>query len=82
MQAVLVIWHDAHSGSESWINIKDLDKEPAIVDTVGFILPTAEGGKPGHITVFQSRTEDAIDHVLHIPHGMVQRIVAIPALSD
>jgi hypothetical protein len=28
---VLVTWHDAHSGAESWINIKDLDTEPAEV---------------------------------------------------
>lgn len=82
MSAVLVIWHDAHSGSETWVNIKDLDKEPAIVETVGFILPTADGGKPGHITLFQSRIEDALDHVLHIPHGMIQRIVVIPTPTD
>lgn len=82
MSAVFVIWHDAHSGSESWVNIKDLDKDPAIVETVGFILPTADGGKPGHITLFQSRTEDALDHVLHIPHGMIQRIVAIQTPTD
>lgn len=82
MQAVLVIWHDAHSGSESWINIKDLDNDPAVVETIGFILPTAEGGKPGHITIFQSRNEDFLDHVLHIPQRMVQRIVAIPTISD
>jgi len=82
MNAVQVIWHDAHSGSESWINIKDLDRDPAVVETVGYILPTCDGGKPDHITIFQSRNEDSLDHVLHIPHSMVQRIVVLDLPTD
>lgn len=79
MAAVLIIWHDAHSGSESWINIKDLDKDPAVVETVGFLLSTVDGGKPDHVTIFQSRNEDSIDHVLHIP---VKMVVSIRLLND
>jgi hypothetical protein len=79
VSAVLVTWHDAHSGSESWVNIKDLDLEPAIVQTVGFLLPTGDGGKPDHLTIYQSRNEDNIDHVLHIP---VKMIVGIKVLMD
>jgi len=71
---VLVTWHDAHSGAESWINIKDLDTEPAEVQSVGFLLATSDGGKPDHITLYQSRNEDSVDHVLHIPIGMVKHI--------
>ena len=76
MTAVLVTWHDAHSGSESWVNIKDLDLDPAVVQTVGFLLA---GGKPDHVTIYQSRIEDAIDHVLHIP---VKMVVSIKVLMD
>ncbi len=79
MTAVLVTWHDAHSGSESWVNIKDLDLDPAIVQTVGFLLATSDGGKPDHVTIYQSRNEDNIDHVLHIP---VKMVVSIKVLMD
>ena len=79
MSAVLVTWHDAHSGSESWVNIKDLDLEPAIVQTVGFLLASSDGGKPDHLTIYQSRNEDNIDHVLHIP---VKMVVGIKVLMD
>jgi len=79
--AVLVIWHDAHSGSESWINIKDLDTEPAEVKSVGFMLAPADGGKPDHITLYQSRNEDSLDHVLHIPVGMVKSIELLMGLE-
>ena len=74
MTVVLVTWHDAHSGAESWINIKDLDTDPAEVQSVGFLLATTDGGKPDHITLYQSRNEDSVDHVLHIPVGMVKHI--------
>ena len=81
MSVVLVTWHDAHSGAESWINIKELDLEPAEVESVGFLLTEAEGGKPNHITLFQSRIGDSIDHVLHIPLGMVQKIKVLMELE-
>jgi hypothetical protein len=81
VSVVLVTWHDAHSGAESWINIKDLDTEPAVVQSVGFLLTEAEGGKPHHITLFQSRMEDSVDHVLHIPVGMVQKIKVLMELE-
>ena len=74
MTVVLVTWHDAHSGAESWINIKDLDTDPAEVQSVGFLLATGDGGKPDHVTLYQSRNEDSVDHVLHIPVGMVKHI--------
>jgi hypothetical protein len=79
MTAVLVVWHDAHSGSESWVNIKDLDSEPAVVHTVGFLLATSDGGKPEHVTIYQSRNEDNVDHVLHIP---VKMVVSVKVLMD
>ena len=81
MTAVLVTWHDAHSGAESWINIKDLDTEPAEVQSVGFLLATSDGGKPDHVTLYQSRNEDSVDHVLHIPVGMVKHIKVLMDLQ-
>jgi len=78
---VLVTWHDAHSGAESWINIKDLDTDPAEVQSVGFLLATSDGGKPDHVTLFQSRNEDSVDHVLHIPVGMVKHIKVLMDLE-
>jgi len=78
---VLVVWHDAHSGSESWINIKDLDSEPAEVKSVGFLLAMSDGGKPNHVTLYQSRNEDSLDHVLHIPVGMVKSIKLLMELE-
>jgi len=82
MSVVAVTWHDAHSGTETWCAIKDLDTDPAIVETVGFLLPTADGGKPGHLTIYQSRQEDNIDHVLHIPEPMVQRVKVLFELEN
>ena len=81
MTVVLVTWHDAHSGAESWINIKDLDTEPAEVQSVGFLLATSDGGKPYHVTLYQSRNEDSADHVLHIPVGMVKHIKVLMDLQ-
>ena len=81
MTVVLVTWHDAHSGAESWINIKDLDTEPAEVQSVGFLLATSDGGKPDHVTLYQSRNEDSVDHVLHIPVGMVKHIKVLTDLE-
>ena len=81
MTVVLVTWHDAHSGAESWINIKDLDTEPAEVQSVGFLLATTDGGKPEHVTLYQSRNEDSVDHVLHIPVGMVKHIKVLMDLE-
>jgi hypothetical protein len=78
---VLVTWHDAHSGAESWINIKDLDTEPAEVQSVGFLLATSDGGKPDHVTLYQSRNEDSLDHVLHIPVRMVRTMKVLMELE-
>ena len=81
MTVVLVTWHDAHSGAESWINIKDLDTEPAEVQSVGFLLATCDGGKPDHVTLYQSRNEDSVDHVLHIPVRMVRTMKVLMELE-
>jgi hypothetical protein len=70
MQVVRVIWHDAHSECESWIEIDGIDPEPRPIDSVGFLIPDA---KEGHVTIAQSHdAETHIDSVLSIPVAMVQ----------
>jgi len=69
---IYVTWKDAHSGTTTWTQPSEIDPEPCIVRTSGFLLAEASGGKPDHITVFQSITPDGdVDHVLHIPVKMV-----------
>ena len=68
---VLVEWHDAHAVAPSWINIDDIDNEPATVQTVGFVLPNI---KPNHIVLAQSLLGDECDHTIAIPDAMVKSI--------
>jgi hypothetical protein len=66
---VLIVWHDAHSVADSWIALNDIDVEPAVVESVGFLLPDA---KPRHIVLAQSLTGDECDHILAVPVEMVR----------
>jgi hypothetical protein len=69
---IYVTWRDAHSATTTWTAARDLDQDPYIVRTGGFLLSLADGGKEGHITIFQSITPDGdVDHVLCIPKEMV-----------
>lgn len=81
MQSIVIVeWVDAHQGTESWTSIHDLaDEGDRLILTVGFVLPTDEGGKENHITVFQSFDEEQemVDNVLHIPVGMVKSMRAV-----
>jgi hypothetical protein len=70
---VVVIWHDAHAATDSWTPIDEIGQDPCVVVSAGFLLPTSDGGKDGHITLFQSKTEsDDVDGVLCIPADMVK----------
>lgn len=71
---VHLTWLDAHSGEPTgWVHPEDLYPTPYLVHTVGYLLPLGHGGKHGHTSVCQSIGDDgAVDHVLHIPTGMVQ----------
>jgi hypothetical protein len=71
---VLVEWHDAHASSQ-WMDVSELDKDPYVVRTVGWLLPDA---KPGHVVIAQSvGCDDYIDGVLSIPVGMVHKTVVL-----
>jgi len=70
---VVVIWHDAHSATDAWTAIDEIGQDPCVVVSAGFLLPTSDGGKEGHVTIFQSKTEsDDVDGVLCIPADMVK----------
>jgi len=72
---VIVVWADAHTNTTTWTAIEDLDQEEYLVETCGFLLATCDGGKPEHVTVYQSKTPDGeVDGVLNIPVGMVRQL--------
>lgn len=72
---VHVTWLDAHSGTDQWTQIDNMDQDGCLVHTAGFLLPDC---KKGHITIYQSRTpNNDVDHVLHVPVAMVQTIQTI-----
>jgi len=82
---VILHWVDAAADTAGgWVTPADLEQRPYVVRSVGFLIPTADGGKPGHVTLAQSvgahqgdeNDPDAYDHVLHVPAGMVVRMVA------
>jgi hypothetical protein len=70
---VLVVWHDAHSEASGWHEVSEVDAEPCVVQTVGWLLPEV---KAGHVVVAQSLIagSETIDSTLSIPVGMVQSI--------
>lgn len=67
---VLVVWHDAFALTNSWIEVSDIDDEPCITHSVGFLIPDA---KKDYVVLCQSfNSEDTIDSVLAIPNAMVK----------
>lgn len=79
LTAVVVRWADAHSGAEQWTPIDEMDDDGEyLVESVGWLIPVDEGGKPNHVTLAQSLTpDDAVDHILHIPTSMVRNIASV-----
>ena len=74
MRVVVVVWRDAHAdGGGSWLSVEDIEDAPYVVESVGFVL---EGDKSGHLSICQSLGDDdgVVDHVLHIPDGMIVRV--------
>ena len=68
---VLVIWHDAHSVSTGWMQTSDIEPDPAVVHSVGWLLPDT---KPNHMVIAQSYIDESSDHILAIPLKMVEQI--------
>lgn len=72
-QLVKVTWLDAHAVTVGWEAIAELDPDPCVVESVGFVLPDV---KAGHVTLAQSfiAGNEEVDHVLSIPMKMVTRL--------
>lgn len=72
-QLIHIVWHDAHSVSETWATKQDIDAGPCIVSSVGWLIP---GAKDEHVVIAQSRIleQDHFDHILAIPVGMIKQI--------
>jgi len=81
---VLVEWADAHAGPEHWAALDSMEDDGEyIVRSIGWLLPADEGGKHDHVTLAQSITPDHdVDHTLHIPVGMVRRLVVLCNAQD
>lgn len=81
---VRVDWADAHAGPEHWTALDEMEDDGEyIVSSVGYLLPTSDGGKDGHVTLVQSITpHDDVDHTLHIPVGMVRKCVVLCNAQD
>jgi hypothetical protein len=79
MKLVLVIWHDAHSGSGTWEYLNDLEDDgPYVVRSVGYLIDAKKHGKNKHTSIGQSLSEvDCLDSILHIPNAMVQKIITL-----
>ena len=76
---IQVTWHDAHAVSDSWTTRSEVDEEPCVVTSVGYLIA---GAKLNHVVISQSlilNDDDNIDHVLAIPNAMVKRIDKLKA---
>lgn len=74
---VLVVWHDAHAEpGTGWCELSEIDDEPCVVETVGWLLPDA---KRDHLVVAQSVIvgDETLDGVLSIPVGMVKSVTVL-----
>ncbi len=83
-QPVLVTWIDAHAyEGGSWVYPHDIeDTGDYVVKTIGWLLPAGEGGFSNHASVAQSwGADDAIDHIINIPNGMVRSIQFLEPFS-
>lgn len=69
MEIVRVKWRDAHSECESWMLVEDIDPDPRVIESVGFLVPDA---KADHVVLAQSHDDLIhVDSVLAIPVAMV-----------
>jgi hypothetical protein len=70
---VLITWADAHCGEAGWIDLDSVEDDgECIITSVGYLVPAGEGGKAGHVTLYQTHTDGEAIHPFHIPAGMVR----------
>jgi len=76
---VMVTWMDAHAATQTWTPLSEIDQDPCMVTSCGFLLAVEQGGKPDHVTIYQSKTDsDDVDCVLCIPVAMVKTLKVFP----
>ena len=72
MASVMYVkWHDAHAVAPSWVALDDIVDEPAVVESVGWLVSDVIAD---HIVLAQSVLGDEGDHILAIPVGMVREM--------
>jgi len=76
MIPVVVVWKDAHSGSNSWLQVDGYEDDgDCQILSMGFFC---ENLKNGHVALAQSVDPDNnVDSLLFIPEEMVQGIVVL-----
>lgn len=79
---VAVVWRDAHDdGVSGWTTAFDISPDPYVVLSLGVLLPKET--KSGHVSIARSVSEDEfLDHVIHIPDGMVESITVLGCVED
>lgn len=60
---VIVRWWDAHVVCDSWDTIDSIGHEPAVIETVGWLMP---GAKDAHVVVLLNKSveEDGREELL------------------
>jgi len=75
---VRIEWADAHAHDEdSWVYLSNVpDRGEYLVSSIGHLLALGDGGQTGHVSIAQSIgvRDDAGDHIIHIPVGMVRNL--------
>lgn len=72
---VMLEWNDAFADTNGWLEPSDIDDEPCVTYSLGWLLPDA---KKGHVSIAQScNTEESVDSVLHVPVGMVVNLLIL-----
>lgn len=71
MIPAIVEWIDAHADAYGWTAIEDLDIQPRVIRSCGWLLDPI---KPDHTSIAQSVTDEHVDQVTHIPSINVLRI--------
>ena len=75
----MLTWMDAHAATSTWTPLDDIDQDPCMVVSCGFMLSVEQGGKPDHVTIYQSKTDsDDVDGVLCVPVAMVKNVKVFP----
>lgn len=76
---VFIEWVDAHAGITGWLTLDEYDPEgEQIVQTVGFLIKENDpGGKPDHLTVWQTLADGDGISPFHIPLVMVRKVVKL-----